>query len=636
MNLASGCPPPSGDSSNDAAAPVYDPDFMGSWKGPEAQSCSPSCTTISKNLSISSQFGCMVSHKSRIIRDHQGSYIFLGPSANLSMLQSIRNIVHSALGPSHFREVPAENDLVDVEPAVRKNWKEASTEPPRPSVADSHYYLHWYASATSCVFDLFEYEELVADAIPWLELPASADSRTCINFLVLAIGAQCGPKSRDGQAYAYFTHARYLSSTRLLETVNIATVQIYCLITTYLLNAARPHAASMHLGLAIRAAHSLGIQRADVNALFPEVEGSKRERIWKVLRVQDLFLSTSLGQQPSTTETRDSVWPQGYSASTDLCHIFEKILSEIYSKQEVPPTVLEHVSRHHREWASRFREGLLADHIPAEDNASARTGQTQINIGLSHLKEAYYWTIMLVTRPYLIDLVQRHLANDNANPQPLSDSHGMISPPTQPSQALLAHASVNSAVLTIDLLHCFLLAAEIPKRLPYVVNSIFNSAIVLGIGYFADLDRLFPLGNAMDLAERLLDRFQSNDALARWSLRIVRDLRDACNEFLRRRCDSRLKRQGALVEDLFGNVKPFDHQDRQFSDSPHSPCSLPRGWGYSSENEDPHGMTQTQFSQLPDALQITENNTIWNQLFCGSLPGSLWESNLESGGLPFE
>lgn len=218
-------------------------------------------------------------------------------------------------------------------------------EPPRPSVEDARYYLKWYASATSCVFDLFGYEELATEIIPWLQQPASADSSTCINFLALAIGAQCGPKNHDEQADAYFAYGRYLSSTRFLEPANIATVQIYCLIATYLVNSACPHAASMYVGMAVRVAHSLGIHRADINALFSAAESSKRERIWKVLRVQDLFLSTTLGQLPSTTETRDTMSQQGYSPSTDLCHIFEKILSEVYSKQEVSPAVLQHVSR---------------------------------------------------------------------------------------------------------------------------------------------------------------------------------------------------------------------------------------------------------------------------------------------------
>lgn len=562
--------------------------------------------------------------------------MFLGPSANLSALQSIRNIVHGAIGPSRFTEIPAEDDFVDEDSTVSINWDEANMEPPRPSVADARYYLRWYASATSCVFDLFEYEELATEIIPWLEQPASAESSTCINFLILAIGAQCGPKSHDEQADAYFAYGRYLLSKRFLEPANIATVQICCLIATYILNAARPHAASMHLGLAVRAAYSLGIHRADINALFPEAESSKRERIWKVLRIQDLFLSTTLGQQPSTTETRDTTSQQGYSASTDLCHIFEKILSEVYSKQEVPPAVLQHVSRHHREWASHFREGLLVDHIPAEEYIGAQNGMNQLNIGLCHLKEAYYWTIMLVTRPYLIDLVQRHVANDTAPLPQMSASDDILSPSIQPSDTLLAHAAVNSAVLTIDLLQCFLHAEEIPKRLPYVVNSVFNSALILGIAYFADLDRLFPLGHAMDLAEKLMDRFQSNDALARWCLQIVRDLRHACNLFVEKRRDRHLEHHGALVKDLFGDVKPFDSRAQPLRASESSPCNVLQGRDSGLENGDLQRLIETQFSELPNDLQVEENSNIWNQLFCDSIPGSLWGSDFEPGGLPFE
>lgn len=562
--------------------------------------------------------------------------MFLGPSANVSVLQSIRKIVHGSLGPSHFAEMPAEDDFLDGDSTMGIDWDEVNREPPLPSVADARYYLWWYARATEAVFDLFGYEELATNIIPWLEQPASADSTTCINFLVLAIGAQCGPKGRDDIANAYFDYGRYLSSTKFLEPANIAAVQIHCLMTTYLLNAARPHVASTHLGLAVRAAHSLGIHRADINALFPAAESSKRERIWKVLRVQDLFLSTTLGQQPSTTETRDTMSQQEYSASIDLCHIFEKILSQVYSKQEVSPAVLHNVSQHHREWAIRFRDGLLADHIPAEEYIDVQNGKSQLNIGLCHLKEAYYWTIMLVTRPYLIDLVQRHLSNDTATFPLMSPSEDIISSQTQPSDTLLAYASVNSAVLTIDLLKCFLHADEIPKRLPYVINSVFNSALVLGISYFADLDQLFPLGHAMDLAEKLMDCFQSYDALARWNLQVVRDLHHACNQFVERRRDRRLKHHGALVKDLFGDVKPFDSQPEPLHASRSSPCNVPQGWDTSSKNGDLHDMVETQFSGLPKNLQVEENSIIWNQLFCDPIPGWLWESDVESGFLPSE
>ncbi|TQB77559.1 hypothetical protein MPDQ_000100 [Monascus purpureus] len=211
-------------------------------------------------------------------------------------------------------------------------------------------------------------------------------------------------------------------------------------------------------------------------------KNSDRKRVWKVLRVLDLFLRTSLGQQSSTTETRDTLSQKEYSVSTDLCYIFEKILSEIYSKQNVDPRVLQHVSKHHREWAAHFHEGLRVDRIPSTEDGT-----------------------------------------------------------------LLAHASVNSAVLNINLLQGLLRADEIPKRLPFVMNSVFVSALVLGTGFFADLERLFPLGETLLRAYQLLECFQSPDELAKWSVGIVRSLREACSKLVNRRHERLLKRQRCLV-----------------------------------------------------------------------------------------
>ncbi|KAJ5537714.1 hypothetical protein N7494_007193 [Penicillium frequentans] len=567
---------------------------------------------------------------SRLIRDPQGTYVFLGPSANLSVVQSLRKIIHGTLGTGYFKDVSAENDLVDDMPAESVNRNKTPMEPTRPSISDTRYYLQWYASATSDVFDLFGYEELITEIIPWLERAPSTDSSTCINFLVLAIGAQCGPQSRDEETAAYFNYARYLSSLNFMETTTIATVQIHCLVTTYLLNAARPHAASMNLGLAIRAAYSLGIHRADINGLFPTTESFKRERIWKVLRVQDLFLSSTLGHHPSTTETRDTTSQKGYSASTDLCLIFEKILSQVYSQQEVSPAVLQNVSKHHREWACHFREGHTVDHIPTEEYVSSGSGRKKLSIGLCHLKAAYYWTIMLVTRPYLIDLVEHHLASDTVNTPPSSIGNDMR-PIRRPADALLAHASVNSAVLTVDLLSCLLDVDEIPKRLPYVVNSVLNSALVLGIAYFADLDRLFPLANAMDTALKLLDRFQKNDALARWSLRIIRDLYNSCNQFVERRRDRHLRQQEALVEGLFGHLNPLRGRDHPVTPS-RSPLCTSQGWDNASEMGDLDSLLQAQPSEVPSDSMTNDVNAIWDQLFCGSISGSQMELDSDPGG----
>ncbi|KAL2831298.1 hypothetical protein BJY01DRAFT_254337 [Aspergillus pseudoustus] len=574
---------------------------------PNHDQSSPFLTTICTDIFTSSSTDSIVFHTTHLIRNSYGAYIV-------------------ALGPCTFTEEPPEGDLVDEHPTVSANEADVNVEPQRPSPADARYYLKWYARATSCVFDLFAYDELEAEIIPWLDEPVSADARSCAYFLVLAIGAQCAPHDHETRADSYFSHGQYLASTKFIGTSSMPMVRIYCLIAMYLLNASRLNVASMHLSVATRAAQGLGVHRADISALFSATETSNRERVWKVLRVLDLFLSTCLGQQPSTTETRDTNTQQEYSASTDLCNIFEKILSEIYAKQDLSPTALQQVSRHHREWASRFRDGLMTDHISAEEESSAtRDGNKQPNIGLCHPKEAYYWTILLVTRPYLLNLVQTHLSCAAYSVRsPVTDNLYTYPGLDRESDSLLAHASVNSAVLSIDLLQGLLKAEEIPKRLPYVVNSVVNSALVLGLGFFADLDRLFPLNYAMGQGEKLLDRFQAHDPTAKWSLQIVQNLHNACNDFVKRRCERQLKRQRALAEGLFGEVKSC------LAGDPSSPGSPGQANGHVDgipfENEGMNNMFNTPLTDVLASLQFEENNAIWTQLFCDVQPDELWKS----------
>ncbi|KAL4802051.1 hypothetical protein BDV18DRAFT_147436, partial [Aspergillus unguis] len=370
----------------------------------------------------------------------------------------------------------------------------------------------------------------------------------------------------------------------------------------------------MHLSVAIQAAHSLGIHKPDILDLYSPEEVTQRERIWKVIRVSDLFLSTYLGQHPSTTETRDTLSQHKYSASTDLCYIFEKILIGIYAKQEVSPQVLEHVSRHHREWALHFPEGLLTDHIPFEGDFGCQAKNKTPNIGLCHLKEAYYWTIMLITRPYLLELAQKRVANISHSVH-AGTVNDMCPSPQSQFDPLLAHASVNSAVLTIDLLQGFLTAEKIPKRLPFIINSTLNAALILGIGFFAELDNLFPLSQAMRLAEKLLHRFETHDAMARWSLHIVQELHNACDIYTKQRCESRLKHQRNLVKGLFGDVISSASGIQTFPSASLSPQSHPQDLHFASETETFPGLDKPTSSEFLRSLQLSENSAICSQLF---------------------
>lgn len=555
-----------------------------------------------------------VAQNYRFCRNRNGEYIFVGQSSNLSVLHSLRQLVSSCLGSCPFVDEPAESDLVEDEPFESIDWGRGTVKPQLPCEEDARYCIRWYASATNCVFDLFSQEELVSDIIPWLTDKSPSATSSCINFLVLAIGAQCGPQDREVDADSYFSYGRYLAMSQFLQAPRIATVQVYALLTMYLLNSSRPNSANMHLGVAVRTAYALGVHRSDISALFSSTEEAYRERMWKVLRVLDLFLSTTLGHRNSTSETRDTACQQEYSPSNDLCNIFEKIVSEIYVKEEEPSSVLQRVSKHHREWAAHFHEGLRVDHISADEYIAAESGSKQLNIGLYHLKEAYYWTIMLISRPYLLELVRTNILNLN-NPLQHPATEGLNTTLLPQTDTLLAHASVNSAVLTINLLRGLLRANEIPKRLPFVVNSIFASALVLGASFFANLDWMFPVGEALLTAERLLGLFQQHDLLAKRALEVVRSFRCACSEFVKRRHERWLRHQSILVEGLFGDIKSRYPDFKGSTDGPFSLCNATLRREGREPSPAPSLPTESsRSSQMAEDFQIV-GHEMWDNLF---------------------
>ena len=483
--------------------------------------------------------------------------MFIGDAANLSFLQIIRRLVSDSVGPCPFVDDPIRNLMVEVSPEGKPSWITASlSEPPeKPCGTAASYLLRWYKQATNCFLNLYDEAELSTAANQWIEKPRGGDrddATGAIFFLIFAIGAQTCPEDREELAERYFNYGRFLTAASLMEDPSISTVRAYVLITMYLLGASRRNAAFMYLGIAVRAAYALGIHRGDIGSLFSSAERATRERLWRCLRILDLFLSSSLGRPPSTSETRDTTAPENYSATNDLLSIYESILTEVYAKRMVSTEVLERISEQHRRWASRFTEGLATDGIEPGDFLEDVEGRGKLpNIGLCHLKESYYYTIMLLSRPFLIESVSRHVSRTKM----LSGLDDESTPPASlPSDHLLAHACIDSAIRTVELLRSLLSTDNVPKRLPFVINSLFVSALVLGLGVFGDLDRVFPLERSLAGAQRLLRRFSSHDAVGKRDCAIVEYLQGACETYLERRSRRRMERQGLLIGGLFGSV----------------------------------------------------------------------------------
>ncbi|EXF83456.1 fungal specific transcription factor domain-containing protein [Colletotrichum fioriniae PJ7] len=467
---------------------------------------------------------------SRLIADGKGRFMFIGDAANLSFLKVIRRLVRDRVGLCPFTDDPLRHIMVEATPEGRPKWiiTNPADIPSKPSTEQARYLLRWYLRATNCILDVFNESEILKDLEHWLRgEPTSQDEEAmnCIFFLIFGIGAQRCPDDRDADAEKYFNYGRFLAVSYAMENPTNNTVRSYILITVYLLGASRRNSAFMHLGVATRAAYALGIHRRDVPALFSTQEQDTRDRLWKALRVLDLFLAASLGRPLATSETRDTSASENYSASLDLCAIFESILNDVYAKRMVSTETLERISEQHRRWAARFSDGLAADGMKPSKYVDADDGERYPNIGLYHMKEAYYWSIMLLSRPFLIDFVSRNIARTRTTSMWTEET-----PLSSPSDQLLVHACVDSAIRTIDLLSTLIPDKNVAKRHPFVINSVFVSALVLGLAVFGDLDSTFPLDHGLNDAQALLKKFSKHDPVASRELAIVEHLQSALDQ----------------------------------------------------------------------------------------------------------
>ncbi|EHK19430.1 uncharacterized protein TRIVIDRAFT_125006, partial [Trichoderma virens Gv29-8] len=490
-------------------------------------------------------------HLSRLIKDDRGTFMFIGDSANHSFLQNIRRIVRERVGDCIFVDDPLRHYMVEACPSKGHNsiLHHGTEPPPKPTVDEARSFVYWYRQATHSILQLFDENKICDDILDWLRLPQEPlDAISATYSLILAIGAQACPEGYDERAERHFNYGRYVTLATLMDDPSIATTQCHVLIAMYLLAQSRRNAAFMYLGIAVRGAYALGLHREDVSALYDSTEYMTRERLWKGIRTLDLFMSASLGRPPATLETRDTASKEHYSAMNDLSYIFENILTEVYAKRMITTECLKKISELHRGWATRFGGGLGVDNIPPIEEVQTEAGPGP-NIGLIHLKEAYYWTIMLLSRPFLIDYISSSPPEERNSP---SDST-QPTPASSPSRNILAQACVDSAVRTIDLFQPLLTNKLTPKRLPFVVNSAFAASLIIGVALFSDLDGSMPLRRKrLGDGCKVLEKFSTHDPVTKRYLGIVEKLIGACDTFLELQQQKRMEYNNDLIGRLFG------------------------------------------------------------------------------------
>ncbi|GFP54340.1 filamentous growth regulator 27 [Trichoderma asperellum] len=490
-----------------------------------------------------------VQREARLLCDAHGKLTFIGDCAPLSFFQSVRRLVTNRIGQNAF--APQTSGFSVLENAPARQTKRSLRDPRIPEVRPATVApaVSTYLSTTASLVDLFDNSKLLDDLIIWANLEQKPDNvTTIIHFLVLAIGLQADD---DALSQQYFEYARDLAYTDLSDSLGVETVQAFILVTIYMLCSCQINGAFLFFGIAARAAYSIGLHRTEVNARFGQEVHRQRDRLWKSLRVLDLFLSSSMGRPPSTSDVDCTVPYRAVdadgnevfnllNASVQILVILECIILEIYSRKKISMRLTEGISLQLREWSGRWLSPLK-DMIaqPADRNEAQVTGACQV-------LSSYYYAVMLVSRPFLMyELFQR-----------LTDgSSATNSRPTLASgRSKLADACIDAASLMVDPVLDLIERGILNGKAPLLVSWLFAASLVLGVGLLGGFSRILEKYTRMSI--QAMDHLAQNDAHARQYSLIAQSLLTTALEHLERQDLQDRMRRTENSSHLFGLVAP--------------------------------------------------------------------------------
>ncbi|OTA56788.1 hypothetical protein K449DRAFT_387165 [Hypoxylon sp. EC38] len=541
-----------------SARPAASPDIPDIPAAPVAPIPSVTSSRTSDDLThrsyVSAEEEADVPREARLLCDAGGKLIFVGDCAPLSLFQTVRQIVTSRVDPNAFTPQTSRVSMLEnasSDPLVSINGKVPYVDP-----TGIERLVSIFLSVTSGLIDLFENDHLADNVSTWAtNTETPQDTTSAVNYLVLAIGSQ---SVDEGSAAEYFQYAKTLALSCLGGDLGIETVQAFALVTLYMLRACQINGSFLFFGIAARAAYSIGLHRTEVNSRFGSETHIRRDRLWKSLRVLDLFLSISMGRPPSMSDidctvpyrTLDSNGQEEFdilNASVQVLSITEEIVLQVYSRRKISLQLTEGISRQLRDWSNRWLPRLKR--TMAE---SPREYEVDV-VGACQVMSCYYYAVMLVTRPFLMYEICKRLpdrATTAEVPSSSSDNSG---------RARLANACIDAAGLMSESVVDLVNQRRLDGRMPLIVSWLFASSLVLGVGLLGGFGRILEKYANMSIAA--LEYLAEHDAHAMQYSLIAKSLLSSALKYLQRKdIDERLRITESSSQ-LFGLI-PKEHPPR--------------------------------------------------------------------------
>ncbi|KAH8886581.1 hypothetical protein GQ53DRAFT_750566 [Thozetella sp. PMI_491] len=420
----------------------------------------------------------------------RGEKVFIGGSASISFLQLVREIVSDHIGPTGFSHNETSESMLEV-PSPPTNADRLIPPLGELDVEQKQRYSRAFCAVTEGLLDIFsasELESLIMGTRATDTTGISADKRATVE-LIIAVGAKCeSPESANGHAKAYCRHAQQLVFADMLSSPSVDMVRTFILMAFYMLCECRRNTAFMYLGIAARAAVSLGL-----HSHFSYLDGSLRYRlrlrIWMSLCILDMLVSSLLGRPGATVGLRGDLdnslaeisaaannnQTQSVITSYRILSIITDTVEKIYEQKQMSRSVVEQQLAKIDSWRLSLPGDLLTNPVPASQGAAAsHTG----SIGKIHVSCLYYYAVTLATRPVLISTLTALLANGD------------------PRHLQLAAACVDASVFMIQNCQEAYRAGIFLGNMCIIKALVFSAGLILGFEIFAKREMDYEIAAA--------------------------------------------------------------------------------------------------------------------------------------------
>ncbi|KFY76560.1 hypothetical protein V499_03851 [Pseudogymnoascus sp. VKM F-103] len=485
---------------------------------------------VMESTSVANSEGQRLGEQLRMLQDGKGRLLYLGDSASLSYLDTIRRLVESTIGPCNFTNDVHKGKLV--EGSISTGLTPTYVLPDKEA---ADFLLESFFSNTVGTILIFDREAFTQEVQSIYDNPLQTkQSRLSILNLVFAVGLQLmtssdvsSPHGRqilerlDGgsvsRAEMFYVNATHLNDpVSGFEDGDITSIQALLLVTVFMLTVAKRNAAWAYLGMAIRSAYALGLHRKRSDFSFTAPEQRVRRNVWRSLYVMDCFLSAMLGR-PNGIHCRDAtdslaagsdfgdLWTSSddtlelasISASVRASCLVGDILSNIYADRKISTELAHAISNKFQACKDSLPTFLHWQNIdlPDEDPKATLAQLHRVSDEIRALRET-----------------DGGLLSRQTHELPETDSAK-----SAPFQA----ACVRSALYTINAVQAALLKRALPRRDPFVIYWLFTAALIICTNGFCAVYHDIDNKHAMYTALNLHRHFGAVDPLARRFLDIL-------------------------------------------------------------------------------------------------------------------